>query len=108
MARSPERGMTVCTEPLPNEVRPMSFARWLSLRAPATISAAEAEPPLINTTIGAPLSASPGVEKSIGHRHRRLEHAARIVAQVEHQPLERRAIALAQVLERGGQIIAGG
>src|SRR6266446_4506578 len=61
MARSPDRGMTVCTEPLPKVVRPMSFARWLSLRAPATISAADTDPPLINTTIGAPLSASPAV-----------------------------------------------
>jgi len=75
---------------------------------------------LINTTIGAPLSASPGVasisnldsgvrpfavtmtplsRKVSGYRGPRLEHAARIVAQVEHQSLERRAIALAQVFE---------
>jgi hypothetical protein len=31
------------------------------LRAPATISAAEAEPPFTSTTMGAPLSSSPGV-----------------------------------------------
>src|SRR6266404_829687 len=48
------------------------------------------------------------VEKGIGDRYRRLEHAARIVAQIEHQTLERRPIALAQVFERGVQIIAGG
>ena len=44
--------MTVCTEPLPNERVPKSTARLWSCRAPATISEAEAEPPLINTTSG--------------------------------------------------------
>src|SRR5712671_7058406 len=44
------------------------------------------------------------VEESVGYRDRGLEHAARIVAQVEHQSLERRAIALAQVFECGVKI----
>jgi hypothetical protein len=44
---------------LPNERVPTSVARLWSLRAPATISAAEAEPPLISTIIGLPLAKSP-------------------------------------------------
>ena len=47
-------GMMVCTEPLPNERVPMMVARLWSCSAPATISEAEAEPPLINTTSGMP------------------------------------------------------
>lgn len=47
--------MMVCTEPLPNERVPISVARLWSCKAPATISDAEAEPPLIRTTSGLPL-----------------------------------------------------
>ncbi len=54
-------GMMVCTEPLPNVFVPMTIARPLSCRAPATISDAEAEPPLTSTTMGAPSSVSLGV-----------------------------------------------
>ena len=50
----------VCTEPLPNERVPMMVARLWSCRAPATISDAEAEPPLISTTIFLPSVTSPG------------------------------------------------
>ena len=94
----------VCTEPLPNERVPSMVARVWSCSAPATISEAEAEPPLISTTIGLPLATSPGwalkrcvssalraagrddlalVEEGVGHRDRLVEQAARIVAQVE-------------------------
>jgi hypothetical protein len=51
--------MMVCTEPLPNERVPMMVARLWSCKAPATISEAEAEPPLISTTSGLPLVRSP-------------------------------------------------
>ncbi len=51
----------VCTEPLPNERVPISVARLWSCNAPATISDAEAEPPLISTTTGLPSDwSSPG------------------------------------------------
>jgi hypothetical protein len=53
-------GMMVCTEPLPNERVPTKVARRWSCRAPATISEAEAEPPLISTMTGLPLVRSPG------------------------------------------------
>jgi hypothetical protein len=51
--------MIVCTEPLPKDRVPMTLARSWSLSAPATISEAEAEPPLISTTTGLPLVKSP-------------------------------------------------
>ena len=53
-------GMMVCTEPLPNERVPTSVARLSSCNAPATISEADAEPPLIRTMTGLPLIRSPG------------------------------------------------
>ena len=53
-------GMMVCTEPLPNERVPITVARLWSCSAPATISDADAEPPLISTTIGLPSVMSPG------------------------------------------------
>jgi len=40
----PRSGITVCTDPLPKLVRPTTCARFLSCRAQATISAAEADP----------------------------------------------------------------
>ncbi len=52
-------GMIVCTEPLPNERVPISVARLWSCSAPATISEAEADPPLISTTSGLPFVMSP-------------------------------------------------
>src|SRR5712675_1897521 len=52
--------MMVCTEPLPNERVPTSVARLWSCSAPATISEADAEPPLIRTISGLPLARSPG------------------------------------------------
>ena len=45
-------GRMVCTEPLPKVCVPMMMARLWSCSAPATISEAEAEPPLTSTTIG--------------------------------------------------------
>ena len=54
-------GMIVCTEPLPKLWVPMITARWWSFIAPATISEALAEPPLITTAIGLPSVRSPGV-----------------------------------------------
>src|SRR5260221_78384 len=44
--------MMVCTEALPNEREPTMVARLWSCHAPATISEAEAEPPLISTMSG--------------------------------------------------------
>ena len=99
----------VCTEPLPKDRVPMIVARLWSCSAPATISEAEAEPPLISTTIGLPLVRSPAarvvalglvgvaaaggddlaaLEEGVGHRDRLVEQAAGIVAQVEHVALE--------------------
>ena len=52
--------MIVCTDPLPNERVPIRVARLWSCSAPATISEAEAEPPLISTISGLPLVRSPG------------------------------------------------
>ena len=48
------RGIMVCTEPLPNDRVPTIVARFWSCKAPATISDAEAEPPLIRTINGLP------------------------------------------------------
>ncbi|MNP60529.1 hypothetical protein D3C76_1556220 [compost metagenome] len=59
-ARSLASGSTVCTEPLPKLSVPISTARFWSCRAPATISDAEALPPLIRTTSGTPSLASAG------------------------------------------------
>ena len=99
----------VCTEPLPNERVPMTVARLWSCRAPATISEAEAEPPLISTMIGLSSGqvAGAGVEalgflgvaaagrddlallqERVRHRDRLVEQAARIVAQIEDEALE--------------------
>src|SRR5450631_4385435 len=47
------------------------------------------------------------VEELVGHRHRRLEHAAGIVAHIEHQALEGPAIALAQFPKGAAQFVAG-
>ena len=87
----------------------MTVARLWSCRAAATISDAEAEPALISTTIGKPahqvaalcperpvaadLAAADAdddaaVEKLVGDRQRLVEQAARIVAQVDDQPLQ--------------------
>jgi len=60
LARSRAKGMMLCTEPLPNERVPTSVVRLWSCSAPATISDAEADPPLINTMTGLPLVRSPG------------------------------------------------
>ena len=96
--------MIVCTEPLPNERVPISVARLWSCSAPATISEAEAEPPLISTTSGLPLVRSPpravkrwvssGVtaagrdhlaarHEGARHRDRLIKQAAGIVAEVD-------------------------
>jgi hypothetical protein len=48
----PRNGNTVCTEPLPKDVRPISRARSRSCNAPATISDADALPWSTSTTIG--------------------------------------------------------
>ena len=93
------------------------MARWWSCSAPATISLAEAEPPLISTTTGRPSVMSPSglafqrwlssgwrragrddlalVEEVVRHRDRLVQQAARIVAQVEDIALDRLAAGLA-------------
>ena len=48
-------GIIVWTEHLPNDWVPIIIERLWSWSAPATISAADADPPLIKTTIGLPL-----------------------------------------------------
>ncbi|POR73223.1 hypothetical protein BKM30_26565 [Pseudomonas syringae pv. syringae] len=59
-ARSLFSGSTVCTEPLPKLSVPIRMPRFWSCNAPATISDAEALPPLISTTRGTPSLASAG------------------------------------------------
>ncbi|SPH19277.1 hypothetical protein ASD8599_00001 [Ascidiaceihabitans donghaensis] len=61
MAPSLRSGITVCTDPLPKLLVPTTIARRWSCNAPATISEADAEPPLIKTTIGLPSARSPKV-----------------------------------------------
>ena len=61
MAPLPGSGMTVWTEPLPKVRCPRITARWWSCNAPATISLAEALPPLVSTTTGRPPVMSPGL-----------------------------------------------
>jgi hypothetical protein len=46
------RGKTSCTVPLPNVVCPTTTPRSWFLMAPATISLALADEPLVSTTIG--------------------------------------------------------
>ena len=46
------KGCTVWTDPFPKDVVPKIKALEWSCRAPATISDAEADPPLIRTTTG--------------------------------------------------------
>ena len=113
--------MMVCTDALPNDRVPRMVARLWSCSAPATISEAEAEPPLISTISGLPLVRSPGralkrcvssglrprvetisplVEEGVGHRDRLIEQAARIVAQVEDIALELVAHLARQFVDR--------
>src|ERR1700693_4738829 len=96
--------MMVCTEPLPNERVPTRVARLWSCSAPATISDADAEPPLIRTITGLPLVRSPGCaarrwvssalrprvetisarsKKVAGNGHRLFQQAAGVIAQVD-------------------------
>src|SRR3982751_2620134 len=79
-------GMMVCTEPLPKVRVPIRVARLWSCSAPATISEADADPPLIRTTSGLPLIRSPAravSHEGAGHRNRLVEQAAGVVAQVD-------------------------
>ena len=62
--------MIVCTEPLPKERVPTAIARFWSCSAPATISDAEAEPPLISTMTGLPLSDRPAARRSVAFLRR--------------------------------------
>ena len=99
----------VCTEPLPNERVPRRVARWWSCSAPATISEAEAEPPLISTMSGLPSVRSPGgmrivalvssglrprvetispLSRKAFDTDRLIEQAAGIVAQIDDEALE--------------------
>ena len=103
----------MCIDPLPKVRVPIRVARLRSCKAPATISAAEAEPPLlIGATDGLPsdrsssgraakilvrAAARPWVEtivtpvdEIVHGRDRRKDAAARIVAQIEGVTLERR------------------
>src|ERR1700761_1372145 len=95
--------MMVCTDPLPNERVPIRVARLWSCSAPATISEADADPPLISTTRGLPLMRSPPRGEALcflrrtatgrddlaarhegaRHRDRLIEQSAWIVAQVD-------------------------
>src|SRR3974390_383152 len=84
--------MIVCTDPLPNERVPISVARLWSCSAPATISEAEAAPPLTRTTSGLSLvGAPPRVAQTRGWAgwhgtrtgHRLVEQAARVVTEVD-------------------------
>src|SRR5919201_6603756 len=99
--------MMVCTEPLPNERVPITVARRSSCSAPATISEAEAEPPLISTMSGLPLVRSPAralnrcvssaggrgghdlalLQEGIGDGDRLIEQSAGVVAQVDDEAL---------------------
>ncbi|MNT07713.1 hypothetical protein D3C72_1424280 [compost metagenome] len=54
-------GSTVCTEPLPKVRLPITRARLLSRKAPASTSDALAEPASTSTTTGASFNRSPGV-----------------------------------------------
>ena len=103
--------MTVWTEPLPNEVEPITTARPLSCRAAATISEAEADTPLTSTTSGMRSPMSPRLasltwpllrwrprvetiglgEEQVGDRNRLVEQAAEIAAQIEDDALHVRA-----------------
>ena len=94
--------------PLPNERVPITVARLWSCSAPATISDAEAEPPLMSTTTCLPSVMSPGralarcvsswprplvstmapLEEVVGDGDRLVEQAARIVAQIDDVALE--------------------
>src|SRR5215467_10042660 len=101
----PPSGMIVCTDPLPNDRVPMTVARFWSCKAPATISEADVEPPLIRTISGLPLIMAPcrGIEalrlfgdaaagrddltlfqEGLGDRNCLVQQAARIVAQIEN------------------------
>ena len=101
--------MIVWTEPLPKERVPRTVARFRSCRAPATISDAEAEPPLIehDHRLAVRQIARAGIEaagfvgiaaagrdhfaalqESVGDVDRLIEQTARIEAQVEHIALE--------------------
>ena len=101
--------MMVWTEPLPNERVPRTVARLWSCRAPATISEAEAEPPLTRTTSGLPLVRSPAlalkrcvssalrlaggddlaaIEERVRHHDGLVEQPAGVVAQVDDEARE--------------------
>ena len=107
----------------------MTIARLWSCRAPATISEAEAEPPLIRTTTGLPLARSPAlalkrwvssalraaggddlaaIEEGVGDHDGLVEEAAGVVAQVDHEALELVGADLArQLVDRGAQVVEG-
>ena len=102
-APPPRSGATLCTEALPNVRWPTRTARWWSTRAPATISAALALPPLTRTTRGSlwlrggagdvvlvrllvePVRAHHDsvVDEDRGHVDGLGEQAARIVAEID-------------------------
>ena len=102
-------GMIVCTEPLPNDRVPISVARRWSCRAPATISDAEAEPPLIKRDKRLAVDEVAGaraealhlvgvtaarrddlavVDEGVRDEHRLVEQAARVAAEIEDEALQ--------------------
>ena len=119
----------VCTEPLPKECVPNEMGRLSSCSAPATISEAEAEPPLIRTMTGRPLVMSPGqrievrgvirlatagrddfalVEESVRTRNRLIQQAAWVITQIEDEPFELvRAELAGQITDRLFQAFGG-
>ena len=58
------RGIIDCTEPFPYEFSPRIIALLWSFKAPANISAADAEPLLIKITTGVPFISSPFLAKN--------------------------------------------
>ncbi|OEH45362.1 hypothetical protein lpari_03641 [Legionella parisiensis] len=84
-------GNTVCTEPLPKLVVPRITARLLSLSAPATISAADAEPLLINTTIGALCKTSTPLDMAVKSEPGRRPLVETIVSGLPDSSLPRNA-----------------
>src|SRR6266480_3802013 len=98
--------MMVCTEPLPNERVPTSVARLWSCSAPATISDAEAEPPLISTMTGLPLVRSPACAArrwvSSALRPRVDDEAFQLVAELAAQVADFPLQAFGGLLVEGG------
>ena len=75
-------GTMVWTEPFPKESVPTTSARLWSCNAPATISEADAEPPLISTTIGRFGTSSPRRLDALHHQLEVMDHRLHVGHQV--------------------------